>query len=143
MKTRSIKKSELKEKWYLLDAKGKRLGKLATEIASLLIGKDDVKTVSYLTPQNKVVVVNSKDVDIHPRKILSKMYYRHSMSPGGFKQMNYERMHSEKPNRVIELAVKGMLPKNNALTHNIMKKLKVYKGSEHPHAAQQPVKLEL
>lgn len=142
MKTRSIKKEEQKEKWYVIDAKGKRVGKLAAKVAALLIGKNDVDNVSYLLTNNKVIIVNSGSVDIHPRKKFSKMYYKHSGFIGNLKAENYEELQGRRPNKTIELAVKGMLPKTKQQPY-LMNHLFIYETEEHNHSAQQPVKIEL
>lgn len=142
MKTRSIKINELTEKWYLIDAKGVRLGKLASKAARLLIGKDDVNKVDYLTPKNKVVIINSKLIDIHPRKVVNKMYYRHSGFIGGMKEFEYGTLQAQKPNHIIELAIKGMLPKTKQ-RDKIFQNLFVYEEADHKQEAQQPKKVEV
>lgn len=140
MKTRSIKKSELNAKWFLLDASNIRLGKLATKVASLLIGKEDVNNVEYHEPQNHVVIINSQNVDIHPRKVIGKKYQWHSGFPGGFKEVEYGVMQAKKPNYIIKHAVSGMLPKNR--TRDLMlSNLHIYSGAEHKHQAQNPVEI--
>lgn len=142
MKTRSIKQNEINEAWYILDAKGVRLGKLATKAAKLLIAKEDVISVDYLTPKNKVIVINSKFVDIHPRKVVNKMYYRHSGFIGGLKSFEYGTLKSEKPNRIVEIAIKGMLPKTKQ-GDKILKNLFVYEAEEHKHEAQKPLQVKI
>ncbi len=142
MKTRSIKKSEVKETWYLIDATNVRLGKLAVKVASLLIGKKDVLKASYLNIQNKVVVVNSEKIDIFPKKRETKTYFRHSGYPGGAKVRTYDEMSAKFPERIIELAIKNMLPQNK-MGDALLKNLKVVKGAEHPYAAQQPLEIKV
>jgi large subunit ribosomal protein L13 len=142
MNTRSIKKDEITEKWYVIDAKGLRLGKIAAKVATLLMGKNEVKTVSYLTPQNKIIILNSKLVDIHPRKVVNKMYYRHSGFIGGLKEFEYGTLQAQKPNYIIEEAIKGMLPKTKQRA-KMFQNLFVYEGDEHKHEAQKPEKIEL
>lgn len=142
MKTRSVKPNEVVEKWFLVDATGVRLGRLATKIASLLNGKDDVERVDYHQHKNKVIVINSKAVDIHPRKREQKIYYRHSGYVGGLAEISYKRMSEKHPNRIIELAVKGMLPKTrqqSVLFNNMF----VYEEAEHKHDAQKPIQVEV
>jgi large subunit ribosomal protein L13 len=141
MNTRSIKKSELEAKWYLLDASGVRLGKLATKVAALLIGKDDVNTTDYHEPQNHVVVVNIKSVDVHPKKLIGKKYNWHSGFPGGLKEVEYQTMMERKPEYIISHAVSGMLPKNKK-RDLMLSNLHIYQGAEHKHAAQQPVEIK-
>ncbi len=142
MKTRSIKIKEVTEKWYIVDAKGVRLGKLASFVAGLLIGKDLVIQVGYLVPQNKVIVTNSKLVDIHPRKALRKVYTRYSGYPGGLKEIPYARMQKDQPNTIIEKAVSGMLPKTT-MRKKIMNNLFVYEGDTHKQEAQKPITVTL
>jgi len=128
MKTLSAKPAEVQHDWYVVDASGKTLGRLATEIARRLRGKH--KT-SY-TPH----------VDTGGNKALDKKYYRHTEFPGGLKETNFEKLIAHKPEAVLEKAVKGMLPKG-PLGYAMIKKMKVYAGSEHPHAAQQPQVLDI
>lgn len=142
MKTRSIKLNEINEAWYIIDAKGVRLGKLASKAAKLLIGKDDVIKADYLTPKNKVIIINSKFIDIHPRKIVNKIYYRHSGYVGGLKSFEYGTLQADKPNRIIELAIKGMLPKTKQ-KDKIFQNLYVYEETEHKHEAQKPKQVEV
>ncbi len=141
-KTRSIKKSEINPEWHILDATGVRLGKLATKAASLLIGKHKTNKADNMPSGDKVVIINSKLVDVHKRKLTGKKYYSHSGYIGGLKELDLEEMMKRFPNRVIEKAVKGMLPKNK-LGAQMYRKLNVYAGPEHPHAAQKPEVLEL
>lgn len=140
--TRAVKKQELKLNWYLIDAKGVRLGKLATKCASLLMGKHKVIKSSNMLTGDAVVVINAAKVDVHPSKQVKKIYYRHSGYMGGLKTETLEQMLSKKPRRVIELAVKGMLPVNK-LGRAMMKNLHVYEQSEHPHLAQKPLSIEI
>ncbi|MCA9385787.1 50S ribosomal protein L13 [Candidatus Dojkabacteria bacterium] len=142
MNTRSVKASEIQEKWYVVDAAGVRLGKLATHIASILAGKHNVESVPYLTPKNKVIVVNTKKVDIHPRKKIGKIYYSHSGFPGGFNQMEYQDLKEKRPNKIVRLAVNGMLPKTKQ-RNDIMANLFLYEDGDHKHEAQQPEAVEV
>lgn len=135
MKTYSTKKSDIVPEWHLIDAEGKTLGRLATEVAQLLKGKHKPNYVSYLDTGDYVVIVNAEKVLVTGNKAEKKIYYRHSLYPGGLKSVNYRRMLQEHPTRIIEHAVKGMLP-HNRLGAAMYKKLKVYKGPNHPHEAQ-------
>lgn len=135
MKTYSTKKSDIVPEWHLIDAEGKTLGRLATEVAQLLKGKHKPNYVSYLDTGDYVVIVNAEKVLVTGNKVEKKIYYRHSLYPGGLKSVNYRRMLQEHPTRIIEHAVKGMLP-HNRLGAAMYKKLKVYKGPNHPHEAQ-------
>ncbi|MEI7578727.1 MAG: 50S ribosomal protein L13 [bacterium] len=142
METRQIKKAELTKNWYLIDAKGVRLGKLATKLASLLIGKNKVTKTTNMPNGDAVVVINSKLVDVHTTKLNKKMYYRHSGYMGGLKSRTLEEMLDKFPNRVIEKAVKGMLPQNK-LTQKFLNNLFVYENEEYKQKAQNPIKLEI
>ena len=135
MKTYSTKKSDIVPEWHLIDAEGKTLGRLATEVAQLLKGKHKPNYVSYLDTGDYVVIVNAEKVSVTGDKADKKIYYRHSLYPGGLKSVNYRRLLQEHPTRIIEHAVKGMLP-HNRLGAAMYKKLKVYKGPSHPHESQ-------
>jgi len=135
MKTYSVKASEIERQWHVIDASDKVLGRLATEVARLLMGKDKPMFSRHLDTGDYVVVVNAEKVHVSGDKSEQKLYYRHSGYPGGFKSTNLEEMLKNKPAWVIEHAVKGMLPKNR-LGNSMMKKLKVYAGDSHPHLAQ-------
>ena len=137
MKTVVPKKSEIEHKWWLIDAEGKVLGRLATEIAILLRGKRNPRYVDFLDSGDFVVVVNAEKVKITGRKMEQKKYYSHSGYPGGLKERTLKQMLEKKPEEVIKKAVWGMIPKNK-LGRAIYKKLKVYRGPEHPHQAQKP-----
>lgn len=142
MKTISAKPSEVERDWYTVDADGKTLGRLATEIARRLRGKHKPVYTPHVDTGDYIVVVNAEKVRVTGNKASDKMYYRHSGFPSGLKQANFAQMIDRSPERVLELAVKGMLPKN-PLGRAMFKKLKVYAGSEHRHAAQQPQPLEI
>jgi large subunit ribosomal protein L13 len=142
MKTYTPKAAEIERKWWVVDAEGKVLGRLASEIAQVLRGKHKPMYTPHLDTGDYVVVVNAGKVRLTGRKAQQKTYFRHSGYVGGEKHIPFERMRAEHPERVIELAVKGMLPKNN-LGRLMRKKLKVYAGAEHPHEAQQPEQLEI
>ncbi|HCK93781.1 MAG TPA: 50S ribosomal protein L13 [Gammaproteobacteria bacterium] len=142
MKTFSAKPSDIKRKWLILDAEGKTLGRISTEIARVLRGKHKPEYTPHMDLGDFVIVVNASKVRITGNKFNDKMYYRHTGYPGGIRGMNFKKLVAEHPDRVIELAVKGMLPKN-ALGRAMYRKLKVYAGAEHPHAAQQPEEMKI
>lgn len=137
MKTYSVKANEIKRDWHIIDAKGRVLGRLATEVAQLLMGKHKPIFSRHLDAGDFVVVINAAKVDVSGNKEKQKLYQRHSGYPGSLKSITLEEMLKTKPERVIEHAVKGMLPKNR-LGNAMIKKLKVYAGDSHPH----PVKVE-
>lgn len=136
-------KQELKEQWYLIDAAGLRIGKLSTTIAELLLGKNNPQTRSYLLPQNKVVVINAAKLDVPVRKQTNKVYTQYSGYPGGLRKDTLEEMFKKFPERVIERAVKGMLPRNRRGKAIHAQNLYVYASSEHKHAPQQPQVLDM
>ncbi|PIE69044.1 MAG: 50S ribosomal protein L13 [Deltaproteobacteria bacterium] len=142
MKTYSPKASELQHKWYVVDATDKVLGRLATEVAVYLRGKHKPEFAPHMDNGDFVIVVNADKIKVTGNKLAQKKYYRHSGYPGGLKETDLRSLLASKPERVIEHAVKGMLPKN-ALGRAVFKKLKVYAGPEHPHAAQKPVSLAI
>jgi large subunit ribosomal protein L13 len=142
MTTFVAKPAEVKRDWYVIDAEGKTLGRMATEIARRLRGKHKPEYTPHVDTGDYIVVINAEKVHVTGNKRADKMYYRHSGYPGGLKQANFEIMVNNKPAEVIELAVKGMLPKG-PLGRAMYSKLKVYAGSEHPHAAQQPKELNI
>jgi len=137
MKTYSQKASEVQRDWHVIDAADQTLGRLATQIAILLRGKHKPTFSPNLDGGDFVVVVNAEKVALLGRKPEQKMYYRHSGYPGGFKQIPYKRMLATHPDRILRLAVKGMLPKTR-LGRQQITKLKIYAGPSHPHSAQQP-----
>ena len=128
--------------WYVVDAADQRLGRLATEIAMILRGKNKPQYTPHMDAGDFVVVINAEKVVVTGKKPAQKLYRRHSGRPGGMKTETFEHLQARLPERIIEKAVKGMLPKNN-LGRQLFKKLKVYAGSEHPHSAQQPKALEI
>ncbi|WP_370216187.1 50S ribosomal protein L13 [Neptunomonas phycophila] len=142
MTTFVAKPAEVKRDWYVIDAEGKTLGRMATEIARRLRGKHKPEYTPNVDTGDYIVVINAEKVNVTGNKRKDKMYYRHSGYPGGLKQANFEIMINSKPAEVIELAVKGMLPKG-PLGRAMYTKLKVYAGNEHPHAAQQPQELKI
>ena len=137
MKTFSAKAHEVNRDWYVVDAEGKTLGRLASEIARRLRGKHKPIYTPHVDTGDYIVVVNADKVHVTGRKATDKMYYHHTGYIGSLKSANFEKMQEKAPGRVIELAVKGMLPKN-PLGRAMFRKLKVYAGPDHQHAAQQP-----
>ncbi|BBB28893.1 MULTISPECIES: 50S ribosomal protein L13 [Neptunomonas] len=142
MTTFVAKPAEVKRDWYVIDAEGKTLGRMATEIARRLRGKHKPEFTPHVDTGDYIVVVNAEKVHVSGNKRKAKIYYRHTGFPGGLKQANFEIMINSQPEKVIELAVKGMLPKG-PLGRAMYTKLKVYAGNEHPHQAQQPQELKL
>lgn len=142
MKTTVIKKSDLNPKWYIVDAKDKILGKIATRIADKLRGKGKPIFSPHMDCGDFVIVVNADKIKLSGKKIDEKLYYTHSGYPGGFKSRPAKELLKTKPTQVLELAVKGMLPRNK-LRKGFMQKLKLYAGETHPHEAQQPQPLEI
>ena len=142
MKTESIKSSEIVRNWYLVDAKDKTLGRLASTIAQILRGKNKVNFTPHMDMSDFIVVVNAEKVVLTGNKENSKEYWRHTGYPGGQKTVSYKKMLEIYPDRVISNAVKGMLP-HNKLGRKLLKHLKVYRGDNHPHEAQNPEKLTI
>ena len=142
MKTISAKADDVKRDWFLVDADGKTLGRLATEIARRLRGKHKTIYTPHVDTGDYIVVINAEKVRVSGNKAKDKMYYRHSGYMGGLKATNFSDMIERSPERVIEIAVKGMLPRN-PLGREMYRKLKVYAGPQHQHAAQQPQPLDI
>jgi large subunit ribosomal protein L13 len=142
VKTYTVKKGDIKREWYVVDAQGRTLGRLASEIAKILLGKHKPIYVPYLDCGDYVIVVNAEKVRVTGRKLDQKFYYRHSGYPGGLKGISLRDQLQKHPTRVLKTAVRGMLPKNR-LGRAMIKKLKVYAGGSHPHQAQQPKELEM
>ena len=142
MKTYSAKAETVERDWYLIDADGKALGRLASEIARRLRGKHKAVYTPHVDTGDYIVVINAEKVKVTGNKAKDKMYYNHSGYMGGLKQINFEDLIQKAPERVIETAVKGMLPKN-PLGRAMFRKLKVYAGAQHKHSAQQPQVLEI
>ena len=140
-KTSTPSLTTIKRNWFLVDAEGKTLGRLASEIANVLRGKNKPSFTPHLDTGDFVIVVNAEKIEISGKKASQKLYRRHSGRPGGMKIEKFENLRDRIPERIIEQAVKGMLP-HNSLGRQQFKKLKVYKGSEHPHDAQNPVLLK-
>ena len=132
----------IERKWYVVDAEGKTLGRLATEVAAILRGKHKPTFTPHVDTGDHVILLNASKIQLSGNKINDKIYYRHTNHPGGLKQRTALEMRTNYPERMLELAIKGMLPKNS-LGRQIYKKLHVYAGAEHPHAAQQPEVYEL
>ena len=142
MRTFSAKAHEVSRDWYVVDAAGKTLGRLATEIARRLRGKHKPEFTPHVDTGDYIIVVNADKVRVTGRKASEKMYNHHTGYIGNLKSISFEKLQARAPGRVIEIAVKGMLPKN-ALGRAMFRKLKVYPGAEHRHAAQQPKALEI
>ena len=140
-KTSTPSLTTIKRNWFLVDADGQTLGRLASEIANILRGKNKPSFTPHLDTGDFVIVVNAEKVEVSGKKTSQKLYRRHSGRPGGMKIEKFETLRDRIPERIIEQAVKGMLP-HNSLGRQQFKKLKVYKGSEHPHDAQNPVLLK-
>jgi large subunit ribosomal protein L13 len=141
-RTYVTKPEDIQRNWYVVDASGQTLGRLASEIARIVRGKHKPIYSPAADVGDFVIVINADKVHVTGRKLDQKMYYRHSGYPGGLTEVSLRRMLEEHPTRVIEHAVRGMLPKNR-LGRKMIRKLKVYAGSDHPHQAQQPEPLEL
>lgn len=142
MKTTITKPAEVERVWHVVDAEGQTLGRLAARVATILRGKHKPGFTPSVDCGDYVIVLNADKIHVTGNKLNDKMYYRHSGYPGGLTEINLRSQLERYPTRPVELAVKGMLPKNK-LGRKMIKKLKVYAGSEHPHHAQQPVPLEL
>ena len=142
MRTFSAKAHEVNHDWYVVDAAGKTLGRLATEIARRLRGKHKPEYTPHVDAGDYIIVVNADKVQVTGRKSSDKMYHHHTGYIGNLKSISFEKLQAKAPGRVIEIAVKGMLPKN-PLGRAMFRKLKVYAGPEHQHAAQQPRTLEI
>jgi len=142
MKTFSAKPAEVKRDWYVIDAEGKTLGRMASEIARRLRGKHKPEYTPHVDTGDYIIVINAEKVHVTGNKQQDKMYYHHTGYPGGIRSINFDKLIDHAPHRVIERAVKGMLPKN-PLGRAMFRKLKIYAGPEHTHVAQQPKVLEI
>lgn len=142
MKTFQGNPDNVEMKWYLVDAEGKTLGRLATQVASIIRGKNKPTFTPYADTGDFVIIVNADKIHVTGNKLNNKIYYRHSGYPGGIKQKTLKQMLETKPEEVLRLAIWGMLP-HNKLGRKLMGKVKIYAGPEHPHAAQNPVLLSL
>lgn len=142
MKTYSAKPGSVAQEWFVVDADGKTLGRLAAEIAHRLRGKHKPEYTPHVDTGDYIVVLNAGKIRVTGNKTVQKMYHHHTGYPGGLKSMSFEKLRDKAPERIIEAAVKGMLPKN-PLGRAMFRKLKVYAGAEHPHTAQQPQVLDI
>lgn len=142
MNTFSAKPAEVKRDWYVIDAEGKTLGRMATEIARRLRGKHKAEYTPHVDTGDYIVVINAEKVAVTGNKRADKMYHRHTGYIGSLKSINFDKLIASKPERIVQLAVKGMMPKG-PLGRAMQRKLKIYAGSEHNHAAQQPKALEI
>ena len=142
MKTFSAKAHEVQRDWYVVDAAGKVLGRVAAEIARRLRGKHKPEFTPHVDTGDYIVVVNAAKLRVTGNKTKDKLYHRHSGYPGGIFTTSFEKLQAKRPERVLQLAVKGMLPKG-PLGYAMLKKMKVYPGAEHPHSAQQPKDLQI
>lgn len=140
--TYMAKASEVERKWYVVDAAGQTLGRLASEVATILRGKHKPIYTPHVDTGDHVIIVNADKIELTGKKLTDKIYYRHTGYVGGIKQRTALEMRNERPEKMLELAIKGMLPKNR-LGRQMYKKLHVYRGPEHPHQAQQPETYEL
>ena len=141
-KTTMPKGKDIQQKWYVVDADGKVLGRLASRVASILRGKHRPEFAPHMDLGDHVIIVNADKIRVTGRKAQQKYYLRHSGYPGGLKKIPYMRVLREHPERILYHAIKGMLP-HNRLGRKLMKKVRIYAGPEHPHQAQQPEPLEL
>ena len=142
MKTFSAKPGDVEQQWFVVDASGKTLGRVAAEVASRLRGKHKPEYTPHVDTGDYIVVVNAGKVRVTGNKGKDKIYHHHTGYPGGMRSISFDKLVARAPTRAIETAVKGMLPKN-PLGRAMARKLKVYPGAEHPHAAQQPQALEI
>jgi large subunit ribosomal protein L13 len=142
MRTYFPKKGDIEPKWFIIDAEGKILGRLSTEIARILTGKNKPMYTPFLDTGDHVIIINAEKIVLTGKKETDKIYRHHSLYPGGLKEKAARFVRAEKPEHMIEEAVWGMLPKNK-LGRKMLKKLKVYRGTNHPHQAQQPEALEV
>ncbi|MFD1708078.1 50S ribosomal protein L13 [Siminovitchia sediminis] len=140
--TYMAKAGDIERKWYVVDAEGKTLGRLATEVATLLRGKHKPTYTPHVDTGDHVIIVNAEKIELTGNKMNDKMYYRHSGYAGGIKATTAAEMRAKRPEKMLELAIKGMLPKG-PLGRQMFRKLNVYAGPEHPHQAQQPQTYEL
>ena len=142
MKTVSARKETVTREWYVVDAAGKTLGRLCTEIANRLRGKHKPEFTPHVDTGDYIVVVNAEKIMVTGKKTTDKLYQHHTGYPGGIKSISFDKLLVKSPEMIIEKAVKGMMPKNK-LSRAMLSKLKVYAGNDHPHSAQQPTLLEI
>nr|WP_249324414.1 50S ribosomal protein L13 [Wansuia hejianensis] len=137
MKSYMAKTNEVERKWYIVDAEGKVLGRLASEVSSILSGKNKPIYTPHVDTGDYVIIINADKIKLTGKKLQQNSYKYHTGYPGGLKEVPYQRLMEENPGKIIELAVKGMLPKNK-IGRQMIKKMKIYSGAEHKHEAQQP-----
>lgn len=142
MKTYFANSENTEQKWYVVDATGEVLGRLASQVAKVLRGKNKPEFTPHADAGDHVIVINAAAIKVTGKKETDKNYYTHSGYPGGIKEIAFDKMMQKDPTRVLQIAVKGMMPKN-PLGRAMLRKLKIYAGAEHPHAAQQPVEINL
>lgn len=142
MKTFSAKPEQVKRDWYVVDASGKTLGRLATEIAKRLRGKHKPEYTPHVDTGDYIIVINAEKITVSGKKSTDKTYYHHTGYIGNMKSITFDKLQAKSPERILQLAIKGMLPKN-PLGRAMMRKLKIYTGAEHAHTAQQPLVLDL
>ena len=142
MKTYFANKENIEQKWYLVDASGEVLGRLASQVAKVLRGKHKPEFTPHADAGDNVIIINAAAIKVTGKKETDKCYHTHSGYPGGIKEITFDKMMQKDPTRVLEIAIKGMMPKN-PLGRAMLRKLKVYAGAEHPHSAQQPVEINL
>jgi large subunit ribosomal protein L13 len=140
--TYMAKPNEVERKWYVVDAEGKTLGRLASEVAAILRGKHKPTFTPHVDTGDHVIIINAEKIELTGKKLTNKLYYRHSQHPGGLKVRTALEMRTNYPEKMLEAAIRGMLPKGR-LGRQMFKKLHVYRGSEHPHQAQKPEVYEL
>lgn len=142
VKTFMAKPAEVERQWFIIDAEGQTLGRLSSEVAAILRGKHKPTYTPHVDTGDFVIVINAEKIQLTGNKLLQKKYRHHTGYPGGLKEVDYKTLLQKRPERAIEVAVKGMLP-HNRLGAKMLRKLKVYRGSEHPHQAQKPIVREL
>lgn len=142
MKTYFATSENTEQKWYVVDAEGKVLGRLATQIAKVLRGKHKPEFTPHADAGDHVIVINAEKIKVTGNKESDKLYYSHTGFPGGIKEISFEKLLKKDATQIVKIAVKGMMPKN-PLGRDMMRKLKIYTGSEHPHVAQQPEMINL
>jgi large subunit ribosomal protein L13 len=142
MKTYSAKPEQVKRDWYVVDASGKTLGRLAAEIAKRLRGKHKPEYTPHVDTGDYIIVINAEKITVSGRKSTDKTYYHHTGYIGNMKSITFDKLQAKSPERILQLAVKGMMPKN-PLGRAMLRKLKIYTGAEHNHTAQQPLVLDL
>ena|SRR3990167_2118687 len=142
MKTFSAKSHEVVHEWYVVDASDKILGRFASRIALRLRGKHKAEYTPHVDTGDYIIITNAEKIKVTGRKFKNKIYYRHTNYTGGIKSESFDKLQARDPKRILELAIKGMLPKNS-LGRQMLKKLKIYIGEDHPHSAQQPKPLEI